>query len=159
MGPGNLGYLTDPATGRALAHVAIRIADDGGRDLPAGETGESCLRGPRVFSAYWKYPDRSKASFFGDWFRTGDVGYIDGEGFLYLTDRKKDMSTSGGENIASSEVERVIYHLPQVHEVAVIGLPDDRWGERPVVVVVSGSGQTLDPKALIERAERGCRLR
>jgi fatty-acyl-CoA synthase len=142
------------STGRALAHVEIQIADDRGRDLPAGETGEICLRGPKVFSAYWKDPDRSKASFFGDWFRTGDVGYIDGEGFLYLTDRKKDMIISGGENIASSEVERVIYHLPQVREVAVIGLPDDRWGERPVAVVVLGSGQTLDPKALIEHCRR-----
>jgi fatty-acyl-CoA synthase len=75
---------------------------------------------------------------------------MDGEGFLYLTDRKKDMIISGGENIASSEVERVIYQLPQIREVAVVGLPDDRWGERPVAVVVLSSSQTFDPKAVIE---------
>jgi fatty-acyl-CoA synthase len=79
---------------------------------------------------------------------------MDGEGFLYLTDRKKDMIISGGENIASSEVERVIYQLPQIREVAVVGLPDDRWGERPVAVVVLSSSQTFDPKAVIEHCRR-----
>ena len=84
------------------------------------------------------------AAFFGDWFRSGDVGYLDEDGFLYLTDRKKDMIVSGGENIASSEVERVIYELPQVREVAVVGISDARWGERPVAVVVLGDGATLE---------------
>ena len=87
---------------------------------------------------------KTRASFFGDWFRTGDIGHLDDEGFLYLTDRKKDMIISGGENIASSEVERVIYQLPDVREAAVIGLPDARWGERPVAVVVLNEGATLD---------------
>ena len=81
--------------------------------LPAGENGEICLRGPKVTQGYWKDPEKTAAAFFGDWFRTGDVGYLDEEGFLYLTDRKKDMIISGGENIASSEVERVIYELPR----------------------------------------------
>ena len=104
--------------------------------LPPGEDGEICLRGPKITRGYWRDPKKTAAAFFGDWFRTGDVGYLDDEGFLFLTDRKKDMIISGGENIASSEVERVIYELPQVREVAVIGLPDERWGERPVAVVV-----------------------
>jgi fatty-acyl-CoA synthase len=124
------------STGRALAHVQIEIRDDVGAPLSAGKIGEICLRGPKVTSGYWKDAEKTRASFFGDWFRTGDVGYLDEEGFLYLTDRKKDMIISGGENIASSEVERVIYQLPQVAEAAVIGLPDDRWGERVVAVVV-----------------------
>ena len=88
-----------------------------------GENGEICLRGPKVTQGYWKDPAKTASAFFGDWFRTGDVGYLDEDGFLYLTDRKKDMIISGGENIASSEVERVIYELPQVREVAVIGMP------------------------------------
>jgi fatty-acyl-CoA synthase len=124
------------STGRAIAHVEIEIRDDRGNCVAAGENGEICLRGPKVTRGYWKDPEKTKAAFFGDWFRTGDIGFLDDEGFLYLTDRKKDIIISGGENIASSEVERVIYELPQVREVAVIGLPDERWGEKPVAVVV-----------------------
>jgi fatty-acyl-CoA synthase len=132
------------SVGRALAHIEVEIRDDEGRTLAAGESGEICLRGPKVTKGYWKDPAKTSASFFGDWFRTGDVGYLDDEGFLYLTDRKKDMIISGGENIASSEVERVIYMLPQVREVAVIGVADERWGERPVAVVVLAEGTSLD---------------
>jgi acyl-CoA synthetase (AMP-forming)/AMP-acid ligase II len=131
------------STGRAIAHVEVEIRDDRGNRLPAGENGEICLRGPKVTRGYWKDPEKTRAAFFGDWFRTGDVGFLDDEGFLYLTDRKKDMIISGGENIASSEVERVIYELPQVREVAVIGLPDARWGEKPVAIVVLAENATL----------------
>ena len=136
------------SVGRALAHVEIEIRDDIGNALPAGESGEVCLRGPKVTRGYWKDPERTSASFFGDWFRTGDIGYLDADGFLYLTDRKKDLIISGGENIASSEVERVLYQLPQVREAAVIGVPDERWGERPVAVVVLNEGQSLDLETL-----------
>jgi len=131
------------STGRAIAHVEIEIRDDAGKRLAPGENGEICLRGPKVTKGYWKDPQKTAAAFFGDWFRTGDVGYLDKDGFLYLTDRKKDMIISGGENIASSEVERVIYELPQVREVAVIGLPDARWGEKPVAIVVLADGADL----------------
>jgi fatty-acyl-CoA synthase len=131
------------STGRAIAHVELEIRDDEGNRMPAGKNGEICLRGPKVTRGYWKDPEKTKAAFFGDWFRTGDIGYLDDEGFLYLTDRKKDMIISGGENIASSEVERVIYELPQVRECAVVGLPDERWGEKPVVIVVLADNATL----------------
>ena len=131
------------STGRALAHVQIDIRDEEGRSLASGETGEVCLRGPKVTRGYWKDPEKTSASFFGDWFRTGDVGYLDADGFLYLTDRKKDMIISGGENIASSEVERVVYQLPQVAEAAAVGLPDERWGESVTAVVVLRPGTTL----------------
>jgi fatty-acyl-CoA synthase len=143
------------STGRALAHVEIEIRDDTGHRLAAGENGEICLRGPKVTRSYWKDPEKTAAAFFGDWFRTGDVGYLDKEGFLYLTDRKKDMIISGGENIASSEVERVIYELPQVREVAVIGMPDQRWGEKPVAIVVLGDSATLSFSDLTDH----CRAR
>ena len=131
------------STGRALAHVELAILDDDGQPLPAGEQGEVCLRGPKVTQGYWRDEAKTHASFFERWFRTGDMGYLDSEGFLFLTDRKKDMIISGGENIASSEVERVVYELPQVAEVAAIGLPDAQWGECVTVAVVLKPGESL----------------
>ena len=143
------------STGRAIAHVELEIRDDAGNRLPSGANGEICLRGPKVTQGYWKDPEKTAAAFFGDWFRTGDVGYLDEDGFLYLTDRKKDMIISGGENIASSEVERVIYELSQVRECAVIGMPDPRWGETPVAIVVLGDAAALELAALTDH----CRAR
>jgi acyl-CoA synthetase (AMP-forming)/AMP-acid ligase II len=143
------------STGRAIAHVEIEIRDDRGRRLPAGETGEICLRGPKITQGYWKDPEKTASAFYSDWFRSGDVGYLDKDGFLYLVDRKKDMIISGGENIASSEVERVIYELPDVREVAVIGLPDERWGEKPIAVVVLADGAVLELQDLADH----CRTR
>jgi acyl-CoA synthetase (AMP-forming)/AMP-acid ligase II len=136
------------SVGRPTPHVEVSIRDDAGAVLMPNSEGEICLRGPKVTKGYWKDPEKTKASFFGDWFRTGDVGYLDADGFLFITDRKKDMIISGGENIASSEVERVIYQLPQVSEVAVIGVPDARWGEKPVAVVVLREGGALDMATL-----------
>jgi len=143
------------STGRATIHVDIEIRDDSGNPVPRGVSGEICLRGPKITKGYWKDAEKTAAAFFGDWFRSGDIGYLDREGFLYLTDRKKDMIISGGENIASSEVERVIYELPQVQEVAVIGLPDSRWGERPVAIVVLSDGAGLEFSDLADH----CRTR
>ncbi len=144
------------STGRAMPHVQIEIRDDEGRALPPGVEGEICLKGPKVTKGYWKDPEKTAKSFFGDWFRSGDVGVLDEEGFLTITDRKKDMIISGGENIASSEVERVIYGLPQVAECAVIGLPDETWGERPAAVVVLKPDSTVSAEDVI--AACGARL-
>jgi len=141
------------STGRAVPHVGIQIRDDTGRVLAPGEEGEICLRGPKITKGYWRDPQKTAASFFDDWFRTGDIGYLDQDGFLFLTDRKKDMIISGGENIASSEVERVIYRLEQVSEAAVVGLPDAQWGERVVAVVVLKAGAQLTADEL----QRHCR--
>ena len=133
------------STGRATPHVEITIRDDAAAIRPAGQEGEICLRGPKVFKGYWNDPAKTAASFHPDgWFRTGDVGYLDEDGFLFLTDRKKDMIISGGENIASSEVERVLYAMPGVSEAAVVGVPDPRWGETPVAVIVPREGAALD---------------
>jgi fatty-acyl-CoA synthase len=131
------------STGRALANVEIEIRDEAGGVLSRGLEGEICIRGPKVSGGYWRDEQKTRASFHGNWFRTGDVGYLDDEGFLFLTDRKKDMILSGGENIASSEVERVLYQLPQVAEAAVVGIPDERWGERVVAVVVLRGDKAL----------------
>lgn len=143
------------STGRALAHVEIEIHDNEGNRLGPGETGEICVRGPKVTRGYWRDPEKTAACLFGDWFRTGDIGHLDAEGFLFLTDRKKDIIISGGENIASSEVERVIYELPAVREAAVVGVPDEKWGERPVAVVVLADGAHLDLPTLVAH----CRAR
>jgi fatty-acyl-CoA synthase len=140
--------------GRALAQVEVAIFDDAGISLPPAQQGEICLRGAKVTAGYHRDAEKTAASFFGDWFRTGDVGYLDGDGFLYLTDRKKDMIISGGENIASSEIERAIYQLPQVREVAVIGLPDPHWGERPVAVVALHADASLDLAGLQTHCRR-----
>jgi fatty-acyl-CoA synthase len=136
------------SVGRALPHVEVDIRDADGKPLSAGEAGEICLRGPRITQGYWRDERKTAASFYGDWFRTGDVGYLDEDGFLFLTDRVKDMIISGGENIASSEVERVVYQMPQVREAAIIGVPDEKWGERPVAVVALNPGHTLDYETL-----------
>lgn len=143
------------STGVATPHVEISIRDEAGAALPAGCDGEICLRGPKVTRGYWRDPERTAACFHGDWFRTGDIGHLDADGFLFLTDRLKDMIISGGENIASSEVERVLYAFDGVSEAAVIGLPDARWGERVVAVVVPAPGRTLDAGELV----RFCRTR
>jgi fatty-acyl-CoA synthase len=140
--------------GCALAHVEVSIRAANGETLAAGETGEICLRGPKITPGYWRDAEKTKASFFGEWFRTGDIGHLDGEGFLYLTDRKKDMIISGGENIASSEVERVVYELPQVQDAAVIGVADEHWGERLVAVVVLKPDQALSLQVLQEHCRR-----
>jgi fatty-acyl-CoA synthase len=108
------------STGRAILHLEIDIRDDAGRSLPPGADGEICLRGPKITEGYWRDPERTAAAFHpNDWFRTGDVGHLDTDGFLFLTDRKKDMIISGGENIASSEVERIVYQMAEVLEAAI----------------------------------------
>ena len=138
------------SVGRALPQVDIEIRDEAGRTLPAGEEGEVCVRGAKVTQGYWNAPDKTAASFWGPWLRTGDAGYLDTDGFLFLTDRIKDLIISGGENIASSEVERVIQQMGEVADCAVIGVADARWGERPLGVVVLHPGQSLSEEAVRE---------
>ena len=137
------------SVGRPVPHVELRIRAEDGGFAPTGAEGEICLRGPKVTQGYWRDAAKTEACFVDGWFLTGDVGYLDADGFLFLTDRKKDMIISGGENIASSEVERVIYELPEVAEVAVIGAPDAQWGEKPIAIVVLREGATLDEARLI----------
>lgn len=141
------------STGRALPHVEIRIADAEGRWLPPNSKGEICIRGPKVTRGYWNAPDKTAEAFFGDWLRSGDIGYLDEEGFLYVTDRSKDMILTGAENVASSEVEAVLYELPQIAEAAVIGVADEKWGERITAVVVLRPGLSLT----LDELDRHCR--
>ena len=124
------------SVGRPCLYLELDIWDEQGTSLPAGERGEIVLRGPKVFKGYWRDPDATDAAFAGGWFHTGDIGVRDEDGYLYIVDRLKDMIVSGGENIAGSEVERVLYEHEAVLEAAVVGRPDDRWGEVPVAFVV-----------------------
>jgi fatty-acyl-CoA synthase len=134
------------SVGRPCLYLDLDIWDDAGRPVPAGEPGEIVLRGPKVFKGYWRDPEATAAAFAGGWFHTGDVGLQDDDGYLYVVDRLKDMIVSGGENIASSEIERVLYEHESVLEAAVVGRADDRWGEVPVAFVVlrPDTGTTAD---------------
>src|SRR5208282_180011 len=112
------------SVGKPLPHVRVRVIDDAGNDAPADAIGEIAVRGPKVFAGYWRDEEATAQCFQDGWFRTGDMGRLDSDGFLYVEDRKKDMIVSGGENIATPEVERVLYEHPSVLEAAVIGHPD-----------------------------------
>jgi acyl-CoA synthetase (AMP-forming)/AMP-acid ligase II len=134
------------SVGRPCLHLDLDIWDEQGRSVPPGERGEIVLRGPKVFAGYWRDPEATAAAFAGGWFHTGDVGVRDEDGYLFVVDRVKDMIVSGGENIAGSEVERVLYEHEAVLEAAVVGRPDERWGEVPVAFVVrrEGAASTVD---------------
>jgi O-succinylbenzoate-CoA ligase len=138
------------SVGRPCLYLELDIWDEHGASVPPGERGEVVLRGPKVFKGYWRDPDATSAAFAGGWFHTGDIGVQDDDGYLYIVDRLKDMIVSGGENIASSEIERVLYEHESVVEVAVVGRPDDRWGEVPVAYVVVSSAATTTPEELVE---------
>jgi fatty-acyl-CoA synthase len=138
------------SVGRPCQYLELDIWDEQGASMPAGERGEIVLRGPKVFKGYWRDPDATRTAFGGGWFHTGDIGVMDDDGYLYIVDRLKDMIVSGGENIASSEVERVLYDHDAVVEAAVVGRPDDRWGEVPVAYVVLHTEATTTPNELIE---------
>jgi acyl-CoA synthetase (AMP-forming)/AMP-acid ligase II len=138
------------SVGKPCLHLEVRIVDDEDRPVPAGTLGEIVLRGPKVFKGYWKDEEATAAAFRGGWFHTGDVGYLDADGYLYIADRKKDLIISGGENIASPEVERVLYEHPAVLEASVVGRPDPRWGEVPVAFVVLRDGATASADELQE---------
>jgi acyl-CoA synthetase (AMP-forming)/AMP-acid ligase II len=130
--------------------LELDVWDEGGRSVPAGESGEIVLRGPKVFTGYWRDPEATERAFAGGWFHTGDVGVRDDEGYLWIVDRLKDLIVSGGENIAGTEVERVLYEHASVWEAAVVGRPDERWGEVPVAFVVRRPGATVTSDELVE---------
>jgi fatty-acyl-CoA synthase len=138
------------SVGRPCLHLELDIWDDEGRPVPAGERGEIVLRGPKVFAGYWRDPEATARAFAGGWFHTGDIGVRDEDGYLFIVDRLKDMIVSGGENIAGSEVERVLYEHGAVLEAAVVGRPDDRWGEVPVAFVALRPGSSATADELIE---------
>jgi long-chain acyl-CoA synthetase len=135
-------YFAHPGSvGRAAPTVELRVVDDAGIDVPAGERGEIWIKGPTVMNrGYWNRPDANAASFSDGWFRTGDIGYLDADGFLYLVDRAKDMIIRAGENVYCVEVENVLFDHPDVVDAAVVGVPHKTLGEEVKAVVQLRAG-------------------
>ncbi|GAB3275771.1 acyl-CoA synthetase [Parahaliea aestuarii] len=137
------------SAGKPVLHVETRVVDDAGNDVPVGEIGEVVHRSPQLLTEYFKNPEKTAEAFAGGWFHSGDLATLDHEGYLTIVDRKKDMIKSGGENVSGREVEETIYQLDWVAEVAVIGLPHQRWVEAVTAVVVPKAGAEPDEDAVI----------
>lgn len=138
------------SAGRPVMGVEVRVVDLMDRDLPPGEVGEVIARGDNIMKGYWNQPAITADTLRGGWLHTGDMGTFDAHGYLYILDRKKDMIKPGGENVYSPEVESMIASHPEVLEVSVIGLPDEKWGEAIKAVVVRRPGCTLTGQGLID---------
>ncbi|MFK7896020.1 MAG: class I adenylate-forming enzyme family protein [Myxococcota bacterium] len=150
-GPQNAGddYLRKPrSSGRTVPIVQVKAFDDKMNPLPDGEVGELCFRGPNLIRGYWNKPEATEETIVGGWLRSGDLGRVDDEGFVFVEDRAKDMVLRGGENIYCAEVEAAIYEFPAVHEAAVFGMPHDRLGEEVACALLAKKGQTIDLDAL-----------
>ena len=148
--PKDLALKKRGSIGRALFHVEARVVDENMKEVPPNEVGELVICGPNVMKEYWKRPEATKEAFSGGWFHSGDMARMDEDGDLYIVDRKKDMFISGGENVYPAEVENAIFELPQVAEVAVIGVRDERWGEVGRAIVSLKAGGTLTETEIIE---------
>jgi fatty-acyl-CoA synthase len=140
--------------GRAVLNVETRVVDDEMRDVAPGQVGEIVHRSPHLMLGYFHDDERTKAAFQGGWFHSGDLATIDEEGYIFVVDRKKDMIKSGGENVASREVEEMIYRLPAVSEVAVIGVPHPKWVEAVAAVIVVKAGQTLTEQEVLAHCQQ-----
>lgn len=152
-GPGNTGpdYIERPSsTGRVVPSMQIKVVNPNDEPLPNGEVGEICMTGPMLIRGYWQRPEATAEAIVDGWLHTGDLGYVDDEGFVYVVDRIKDMVLRGGENVYCSEVEAAIFEHPLVHEVAVFGLPHDRLGEEVVCALLPREGATIDTDELTQ---------
>jgi len=150
-GPGNTGpdYLRKPTScGRVAPPVEMRVTDEAGRVLGADQVGELWFRGPTLIRGYWNKPEATAQTLVDGWLRTGDIGRIDDEGFVYVQDRAKDMVLRAGENVYCAEVEAALYEHPDVYEAAVFGVPHERLGEEVAAAIVPKPGRELDPDAL-----------
>jgi fatty-acyl-CoA synthase len=137
------------SAGKQALNVETRIVDDAMQDVATGEIGEIVHRSPQLLSGYYRDEEKTRAAFEGGWFHSGDLGVMDDEGYITVVDRKKDMIKSGGENVASREVEEALYTIEGVSEVAVIGLPDPRWIEAVTAIVVAKPGAQLTEAGII----------
>lgn len=134
--------------GKPIPNVEVSVQDESGRILPPDQTGEICIKGDNVMLGYWNQPEETKKSIRANWLLTGDVGHQDADGFLFITDRKKDMLLVNGINVYPREIEEIIYKVSGVKEAAVIGVPDSRKGEQPLAFVSAQDGFTLDEKVI-----------
>ncbi|HEX7390093.1 MAG TPA: AMP-binding protein, partial [Acidiphilium sp.] len=129
--------------------MQISIQDDAGRELSHGETGEICVCGLAVFAGYFDNPEANAKAFRNGWFRTGDLGHVDEQGFLFITGRASDMYISGGSNVYPREIEEKLLTHPAIGEIAIVGVPDPTWGETGIAVVVLRSGMSVDEAGLL----------
>ena len=136
--------------GKVLFHMAMKIVDLQGKEVQQGETGEILVKGPNVIKEYWRRPEDTANRIVDGWLYTGDMGYEDEEGYLYIMDRRKDMFISGGENVYPAEVEDVLMGLPQVADAGVIGIPDERWGESGMAILVKAPETEVTEEEIIE---------
>ena len=145
-------YFAHPGSvGRAAPTVELRVVDESGNDAPAGERGEIWIKGPTVMAhGYWRRPDANAAAFSDGWFHTGDIGYLDPDGFLYLVDRAKDMIIRAGENVYCVEIENVLFNHPEVMDAAVVGVAHRTLGEEVKAVVQLRPGATTTAEELRE---------
>ncbi|MEM9010373.1 MAG: AMP-binding protein [Pseudomonadota bacterium] len=137
--------------GRAVPHTEVAVMDADGQPCAPGERGEVVVRGGNVMTGYWRKPEETEAAFIDGWFRTGDIGTVDADGFFWIVDRKKGAIISGGENIYAAEVERVLEDHPDIAAIAVVPAPDPRWGEVPVAFVEPAAGADLTAEGLLAR--------
>ena len=142
------------SVGKPVIHVDLRIVDERDQTLPVGAIGEIVVRGPNVSRGYLGLPEQSATTFRNGWFHTGDLGQLDGANNLYIRDRMKDMIVTGSENVYSSEVEAALYKHPAVLEAAVVGVPDEQWGEAVFAVIVLAPEQTLTKDEVIEHCRK-----
>jgi long-chain acyl-CoA synthetase len=133
------------SVGRVLTGVEAMVVDDAGARLPAGEIGELICRSPLMFQGYWNREAATREVLRDGWYYSGDLGYFDGDGYLFIVDRKKNMIISGGQNIYPREIEEILYRHPSIAEAAVVGEADSYWGEAVIAYVVAAPGQTIDP--------------
>lgn len=138
------------STGRAVVLAELRVVDADGNPVPPGTVGELCVRGPNVMKGYWRNPEGTAQAIRDGWLHSGDAAYVDADGYVYLQDRIKDMIVSGGTNIYPSEIESALLEHPALLDVAVIGIPHEKWGEAALAVCVSRTGEPLAPEELIE---------
>jgi malonyl-CoA/methylmalonyl-CoA synthetase len=150
------GVRRGSTVGQPLPGVGIRVMDDNGHPCPVGEIGHIQVRGPNVFAGYWRMPEKTQEEFTADgWFKTGDVGRFDADGYLVIVGRSKDLIISGGYNVYPAEVESFINELPGVAESAVVGVPHPDFGEAVIAVVIPAAGATLDAAEIIGRLKAG----
>lgn len=154
--PGGIGLPGEDAVrkigsaGKPLLHTEVKIVDKKGNKVNPGEVGEILIKGPNITPGYWNNEEATKNSFIDGWLITGDAAQMDEEGFIYIVDRQKDMYISGGENVYPAEVENVLYQLPQIAEAAIIGIPDEKWGESGMAFIVVKNNENLSETKIID---------